>query len=430
MPTKTSRGGAEIQESSPKPQVVIVGAGIGGLVLALELHRVGIDSHIYESAAEIRPLGVGINLLPHSTRILGGLGLEPALAAMAVTTKESVFYNRFGQFIAAEPAGRDAGYVNPQFSVHRGDLQLALLDAVRTRLGENAVVTDHRCLSVNQTADSATVNFSRNTDGTPLPSVETDIVVGCDGVHSVIRKQFYPDEGEPRYSGITMWRGMSIAKPFLTGASMARIGWFDKGKLVIYPIQDNADGKGNQLINWVAEIEGPQRVERDWNEAGRLEDFADAFKNWHFDWLDVPALIQGAETILEYPMVDQDPLPRWTFGRVTLLGDAAHPMVPRGSNGAGQAILDGNRLATLLDTVLDPLEALAEYEAERLPSTGAVVRANRTIPPDSLLGEVWERTRDRPFERIEDVITPEEIAAISHRYQEIAGFTPEELNGG
>ena len=412
---------------STRLRVAIVGAGIGGLVLALELHRLGITSRIYEAATEIRPLGVGINLLPHSTRVLTGLGLEEAIAATGITTKESVFYNRFGQFICSEPAGRYAGYANPQFSVHRGDLQAVLMDAVRIRLGEDAVVTDYRCDSVSQSGDSARVAFSRTSDNTELPPIEADIVVACDGVHSSIRKQFYPDEGEPKYSGVTMWRGVTIGPPWLSGASMARMGWFSTGKMVVYPIRDDVDGKGNQLINWVAEIETPQRTQRDWTRVGQLDDFLDVFNGWKFDWLDIPALIQGADTVLEYPMVDQDPLSRWTFGRVTLLGDAAHPMVPRGSNGAGQAILDGHRLATLLATATDPLQALKDYEAERLPSTAAVVQANRTVPPDIVLHEVWERTGDRPFERVEDIISAEEIAAISRRYQEIAGFSQEKL---
>jgi 2-polyprenyl-6-methoxyphenol hydroxylase-like FAD-dependent oxidoreductase len=409
------------------PQVAIVGAGIGGLVLALELHRVGITCRVYEAAPEIRPLGVGINILPHATAVLGRLGLESALTEVAVTTQEAVFYNRFGQFIHSEPAGRYAGYDSPQFSIHRGDLQMVLLQAVLDRLGQDAVVTDHRCDSVDQDGAGATLHFTRTSDDTEMPDVRADIVVACDGVHSAIRKQFYPQEGDPKYSGVTMWRGVTVAKPFLTGASMARIGWLASGKLVVYPIRDNVDADGNQLINWVAEIEAPQRARRDWTKEGELGDFFESFKDWKFDWLDVPALMRGAETVLEYPMVDQDPLPRWTFGRITLLGDAAHPMVPRGSNGAGQAILDAHRLAALLSTSVDSIQALADYEAERLPRTSAVVLANRAAPPDTIIREVWERTGDQPFERIEDVISTEEIEAISHKYREIAGYSLKEL---
>lgn len=417
-------------ENSPvekRVQVAIIGAGIGGLVLALELHRAGISCRLYEAAPEIHPLGVGINVLPHATAVLGALGLEQALAQVAVATRESVFYNRFGQFIHSEPSGRHAGYDSPQFSIHRGDLQKVLLNAVLERLGTDAVHTDHRCDSVEQDDAAASIHFTRTSDGTPLPPVRADVVIACDGVHSAIRKQFYPEEGEPRYSGVTMWRGVTVAKPFLTGASMVRAGWLASGKMVIYPIRNNVDADGNQLINWVAEIETPQRARRDWTREGQLEDFFDVFKDWEFDWLDVPALIQGAETVLEYPMVDQDPLPRWTFGRVTLLGDAAHPMVPRGSNGAGQAILDAHRLAALLAETADPVLALSEYEAERLPRTSAVVLTNRIAPPDTIVREVWERTGDQPFDRIENVISSEELTAISRRYQQVAGYSLEEL---
>ena len=414
-------------ESEKQLQVAIIGAGIGGLVLALELHRAGISCRVFEAAPEIRPLGVGINVLPHATAVLGGLGLEPSLNQVGVTTREAVFYNRFGQFIHSEPSGRYAGYDSPQYSIHRGDLQKVLTDAVTERLGAGAIVTDHHCDSVDQDDAAASVNFTRTSDGTPLASVRADVVVACDGVHSAIRKQFYPDEGEPRYSGVTMWRGVTVAKPFLTGASMARAGWLASGKMVIYPVRNNVDADGNQLINWVAEIETPQRARRDWTREGQLEDFFEVFKDWQFDWLDVPALIQGAESVLEYPMVDQDPLPRWTFGRVTLLGDAAHPMVPRGSNGAGQAILDAHRLAALMADAAEPAQALFEYEAERLPRTSAVVLANRAAPPDTIIREVWERTGDQPFDQIQDVISSQEIAAISRRYQQVAGYSLEEL---
>ncbi|MFE9693274.1 flavin-dependent oxidoreductase [Micromonospora sp. NPDC005806] len=410
--------------------VLIIGAGIGGLVLALELHDAGIPCRVYEAVPEIRPLGVGINILPHASRVLCQLGLESELARVAVTTRESVFYNRFGQLIYREPSGRFAGYDYPQFSVHRGDLQQVLLQAVRERLGPDAVVLDHRCTGVTQDDRSAQVRFRSSSTGAELPTVAASAVVACDGIHSAIRAQLHPDEGLPRYSGINMWRGTTVARPILTGASMIRAGWLDRGKMVIYPIRDNVDGQGNQLINWVAEIETPRQVERDWGRQGRLEDFFDAFADWHFDWLDVPALLRGTEQVLEYPMVDQDPLDRWTFGRVTLLGDAAHPMVPRGSNGAGQAIVDARVLRRSLSTIGDPQAALQAYADQRLPATAQVVRTNRSTPPDVIIREVWERTKDQPFDRIEDVISQAELEAISRRYKEIAGFSPEVLRTG
>jgi 2-polyprenyl-6-methoxyphenol hydroxylase-like FAD-dependent oxidoreductase len=248
------------------------------------------------------------------------------------------------------------------------------------------------------------------------------VLVGCDGIHSRIRKQLHPEEGEPLYSGINMWRGVTRWPAFLSGASMVRAGWLATGKMVIYPIRNRIDAGGRQLVNWVAEVETPRHVARDWNRRGELGDFLRAFEDWHFPWLDVPAFLRAADSILEFPMVDQDPLSSWTEGRVTLLGDAAHPMVPRGSNGAGQAILDARVLAAELSSRRDPCDALAAYEAQRLPATSNVVRMNRQNPPDAILREVYLRSGDKPFERIEDVISETELRAISDRYKQVAGY--------
>ncbi len=224
-----------------------------------------------------------------------------------------------------------------------------------------------------------------------------------------------------------MWRGTTRCKPFLSGASMVRAGWLSTGKMVIYPIRDNIDAAGNQLVNWVAEIEAAEPAVRDWNRSGRLEDFFPAFADWHFDWLDVARLIQDADSILEYPMVDQDPLPTWTRGRMTLLGDAAHPMVPRGSDGAGQAVVDARYLTGQLKRVgLEP-EALQHYDRVRVEATTRVVLTNRSNPPDAILREVHLRSADRPYARIEDVIGHEELEGISRRYKEVAGFDPAAL---
>jgi 2-polyprenyl-6-methoxyphenol hydroxylase-like FAD-dependent oxidoreductase len=407
-------------------RVIVIGAGIAGLTLALELHDAGIDCRLYEAAPEIGPLGVGINLLPHATKVLGRLGLEPALAEVAVTTCESAFYNRFGQLIYREPAGRLAGYRTPQFSIHRGDLQMILLAAVRERLGPDAVVLGHVCHEASQDERSATAHF-RDLDGEPLPDVRGDVVVACDGVHSRIRKQLHPEEGEPLYTGVNMWRGTTVMPPILTGATMIRAGWLAHGKMVIYPIRHDVDGQGNQLVNWAAELETERYERRDWNRPADVGDFLPALESWRFDWLDVPAMIEKAHEVLEYPMVDQDPLDHWTVGRLTLLGDAAHPMVPRGSNGAGQAILDSRALRTALVECGDPVLALRRYEEVRLPATSRVVRTNRATPPDAILREVWERTGDRPFERIDDVISLSELRGISDAYKKVAGYAQEQL---
>jgi 2-polyprenyl-6-methoxyphenol hydroxylase-like FAD-dependent oxidoreductase len=391
--------------------ILIVGGGIGGLTLGLALHAANIPCRIFETAPEIRAVGVGINLLPHATRELAALGLEADLARVAIETRDASFFNRFGQLIYEEPLGRAAGYDHPQFSIHRGDLQMVLLEAFKSRAGADRVLTDHHCVGSSDAVGR---------------SVRGRAAIACDGINSVIRKRFFPDEGEPRYSGVNMWRGVTRWKPILSGASLTRAGWLSHGKMVIYPIRE-AGGDGLQLVNWVAEIETPNYRRRDWNRPGSLDDFIGAFADWHFDWLDVPAFIRAADSVLEFPMVDQDPLPRWSFGRVTLLGDAAHPMVPRGSNGAGQAILDTRAMTTALLANEDPAAAFAAYEKQRLEATTRVVLTNRTNPPDAILREVYQRTNDQPFKSIGDVISHDELVALSESYKQIAGFSKEAL---
>jgi 2-polyprenyl-6-methoxyphenol hydroxylase-like FAD-dependent oxidoreductase len=407
-------------------EIIIVGAGIGGLTLGLALHAAGIPCRIFESTAEIRAVGVGINLLPHATKELAALGLEADLARAAIATQDATFFNRFGQLIYQEPLGRAAGYDHPQFSIHRGDLQMILLEAFRARVGQDRLTTNRHCIAVEQDEDGVTAHFSDGPAGSDRSAVRGRVVIACDGINSAIRKQFFPGEGEPRYSGVNMWRGVTRSKPILSGASMVRAGWLSHGKMVIYPIRA-ADADGLQLVNWVAEIETPVYRKRDWNRPGSIDDFIGAFADWHFDWLDVPALIRGADSVLEFPMVDQDPLPRWSFGRVTLLGDAAHPMVPRGSNGAGQAILDARALTSALCDISDPVAALAAYEKQRLEATTRVVLTNRSNPPDAILREVFERTKDKPFGKIDDVISRDELVALSEGYKRIAGYSKDAL---
>jgi 2-polyprenyl-6-methoxyphenol hydroxylase-like FAD-dependent oxidoreductase len=406
--------------------IIIVGAGIGGLTLGLKLHAAGIPCRIFESAAEIRAVGVGINLLPHASKELAGLGLEADLAKVAIATTDATFFNRFGQLIYQEPLGIAAGYDHPQFSIHRGDLQMVLLDAFLARAGGDRLMTNHHCVGVEQDQSGVGVTFSDGPGGAKRNTVRGRVAIACDGINSAVRKQFFPGEGEPRYSGVNMWRGVTRWKPILSGASMVRAGWLSHGKMVIYPIHPVADD-GLQLINWVAEIETPKYLKRDWNRSGSLDDFIGSFADWHFDWLDVPAFIRAADSVLEFPMVDQDPLPRWSFGRVTLLGDAAHPMVPRGSNGAGQAILDTRVLTSALLEHDDPVAALAAYEKQRLEATTRVVLTNRTNPPDAILREVFERTHDQPFGAIDDVISRDELVALSEGYKRIAGYSREAL---
>jgi 2-polyprenyl-6-methoxyphenol hydroxylase-like FAD-dependent oxidoreductase len=400
-------------------EVMVIGAGIGGLTLALALAQRGVPVQVYEAAEELKPIGVGLNLLPHAVAELAALDLLDALTERAVITEEALFFNRFGQLIYREPAGRHAGQQWPQLSLHRGDLQAVLLAAAERRLGRERLHFGWRCVGASEAGDQIRARFE-DAAGAPLPDQTAGLLVACDGIHSIIRRQLYPREPEPVYSGVNMWRGVTRQGAFLTGASMVRAGWLSTGKMVIYPVRNHADG--SQLINWVAELETPHYRRWDWNRPGRLEDFIAAFADWSFAWLDVPAMIRGAQSILEFPMVDRDPLPRWSFGRLTLVGDAAHPMLPRGSNGAVQAILDARDLADRLAAGSDWVGALQSYDQRRRTATTAVVLANRSHPPDAILREVYLRTGDRPFGNIDAVISAAELMQISDRYKRVSGL--------
>jgi 2-polyprenyl-6-methoxyphenol hydroxylase-like FAD-dependent oxidoreductase len=408
------------------PRIAIVGGGIGGLALALSLHRLGLQCQVYEAVPEIREIGVGITLLPHAMRELAQLGLQAELEAVGIENLESVFCNRWGQFIYREQRGRHAGYALPEIGLHRGKLHGVMYRAALERIGAERIHVDHRCVGLEQGDDHVTLRF-RNSRGEPMPAVEAEVVIACDGVNSAVRCEFYPQE-KPAFGGINTWRGVTVHPPILTGKSYLRIGSIDTGKMVIYPIADNVDGRGNQLVNWVAEIRREGSPMNDWNQSGRPEDFISIFEDWKFDWLDVPNLIRTAQNIFEYPMVDKDPVARWTFGRVTLLGDAAHPMYPRGSNGSAQALIDARTLAELLAARV-PLDALAEYERLRLAPTTRIVETNRTVPPDYIIMKVDELTGGRPFGKLDDVISEEELRKLSDEYKRIAGFSLDALKG-
>ena len=239
-----------------------------------------------------------------------------------------------------------------------------------------------------------------------------------------MRKQFYPAE-QVAFTGINTWRGVTRRKPILTGRSYLRIGSIRTGKIVIYPIVDDIDGDGNQLINWTTEIQRDTTDKNDWNKPGKLEDFLPLYADWTFDWLDVAALIRESDLILEYPMVDKDPVRQWTFGRVTLVGDAAHPMYPRGSNGAAQALIDGRTWPICCGrrTTRSRRSAPMRTPASRPPR--ASCSTNRETPPDFINIKVEELTGDRPFQNLDDFITQDELRALSDQYKRIAGFARE-----
>jgi len=403
--------------------VAIVGGGIGGLSTALYLHQQGIDCRVYESVPEYKPLGVGINLFPHAMRRLFELGLEDAVREVGVEAKEFTFFNQHGQLIYREPCGRHAGYDWPHFSFHRADLHRVLLDAVMARLGPDAVHNGHRCSGFSQDDQGVTLQLDT---ATTSHAVRADVAIACDGFHSAVRRQLYPEEAPAHFGGINLWRGVTRGQPFLSGASVTRCGALRHGKLVVYPIRNHADG--TQTINWAVEILKSDWTENDWNKTGQLSDFIEYFSNRCFPWLDIPRLFREAEFILEYPMVDRDPIPRWSFGRVTLLGDAAHPMYPRGGNGGAQSILDAELLASLLANCDDPVQALQAYEAERRPKTRDIVLTNRSTPPDAIIERVDALTASQPFARIEDVISLTELQGMSELYKQVTSMDRAAVN--
>src|SRR5438105_10046110 len=399
--------------------IVIIGAGIGGLALALGLHGRGVKSRVYEAAPELRELGVGITILPHAMRELAGLGVQDKVVAAGVTNTASAFFNRFGQLVYRELRGLDAGYTYPEAGVHRGRLHAILYDAAKVRLDEENLVLNHRCTGVVQDDSGATILFEQTSSGAKLPPVRASIVLACDGINSAIRRQFYPDE-ELGFECINTWRGVARHKPILDGHTYIRIGSIRTGKLVIYPIVGDVDGEGTQLVNWTSEVPLFGKPKNDWNKPGKLEDFLPIYESWRFDWLDVPALLKRSEVLLEYPMVDRDPVKRWTFGRVTLVGDAAHPMYQRGSNGCAQALIDARVLADFMKSSDDLQAALRAYEEARLEPTTKVVLTNRSMPPDFINLKVEELTGDAPFDDLDRYVSQDELRELSDRYKRIA----------
>lgn len=403
--------------------IVIVGGGIGGLTLALSLHAVGLGDRVrvYETVPELKPVGGGINLGPHAIRVLSELGLEEALLRVSKLPTDYAFFTKHGQLVYREPWGKAAGHQWHHISIHRAELHNVLCAAVTDRMGPDALQLDRRCVGITQDENGVTATLT-TFRGDPIGTRAGAVLIGCDGVKSMVRKTLFPDDGEPRFHGINLWRGVARHKPFLTGSSIARVGAMH-ATIIIYPIRDDVDDEGNQLVNWVAELDSNTPVMVDWNGPANLKDFLPVYENWKFDWMDVGALIKSTDPILTYPMVDRDPLDHWTTGRITLLGDAAHPMFPRGGNGGAQAILDARCLAEKLgEADGDDRAALLAYDAERVPATSRVVLQNREAPPNLIVDTVEKRSGGKPFRDINDIIAPEELKRIFEQYQKTAGY--------
>ena len=409
-------------------KVIIVGGGIGGLTTALMLHARGIDCEIYEQADAVRELGVGINTLPHAIKELKDLGLLDRLDMVGIRTYELFYTNRFGQEIWREPRGTDAGYDVPQFSIHRGRLQGVIYQAVRARLGESRIHTGHRLGAYTQD-DSGVTAYFFGRHGSHIATAHGDILIGADGINSKVRDTLFPNEGPAAWNGIMLWRGALDWPAFLTGRSMIVAGGL-AAKFVCYPIAEGSR-PGHKLTNWAVTAKvsdaGPPPAKEDWSRPGRMEDLGPHIQRFSVAHVDARALIEATPEFWEYPMCDRDPLPRWSHGRVTLLGDAAHPMYPVGSNGASQAILDARVSAR---EILDKGEneaALLAYEAERRPATSELVLLNRQNGPEQVMQLVEERAPNG-FDAVTDVLSRQELEDVANNYKRVAGFQVEKLN--
>jgi len=317
----------------------------------------------------------------------------------------------------------------PQFSIHRGRLQGAIYQAVRARLGESRIHLGCRLGAFGQDEGGVSAYFFGR-DGCHRHTARGDVLIGADGIHSTVRAMLFKDEGPVRWNGIMLWRGAIDWPQFLTGRSMIVAGGM-QSKLVLYPIAEGTR-PDRRLTNWAVAarigdgLVPPPRKE-DWSRLGRFEELMPHVQRFRLPGVDVGHLIEATSEFWEYPMCDRDPLPRWSHGRVTLLGDAAHPMYPVGSNGASQAILDARVLADRLADAEHPLQALWAYEAVRLPMTAEIVRMNRRGGPEGVIDAVEARAPDG-FGNIDEVLSFEDRKAIVRGYASTAGYAREQVN--
>ncbi|MFF2789396.1 FAD-dependent monooxygenase [Streptomyces sp. NPDC058049] len=401
-------------------KVTVVGGGIAGLTCALSLHAAGFEPRVCEAARTIEAVGVGINLLPHAVRELSELGLDRELDSVALPPARLSYRDRAGEVVWEEPLGRAAGYCWPQYSVHRGRLQMVLLSAVRDRLGPEAVRTGLLFQRFEQSAGGVRAHFLDRSSGLPLVD-DADVLVGADGIDSVVRSRLYPGESPPKGNGVHMWRGIAPHPHVLDGRSIVVAGGTPGAKFVAYPIEDPATAVGDALVNWVLEVRhGPSAPPPE--GPGRRVTAAEAragLSSWQLPWIDLTALAECSSAIFEYPMLDRDPLPRWSFGRVTLLGDAAHPMYPMGMNGGSQSIVDTRVLAWCLARDDDPVDALRRYDRMRRPAVNAIVLANRALGPEEIISRAEEHGGALPAGWAERIAT---------RYKRLGRATVAQVN--
>jgi len=409
--------------------VLVAGGGIAGLSVALTMHQIGVPCVVLESVRHLEPLGVGINLQPNAVRELYELAIGPdQLGAIGLQTREFVLVGLNGKEVYAEPRGLHAGYKWPQYSVHRGGLQMLLYRTVLERLGSDAVRTGMAVTGYIHDDDGVRA-LVETPDGQRL-EIEGSLLIGADGLHSAVRAQMHPGQPPIHWGGAIMWRGVTPGVPIRTGASFVGLGTH-RHRVVFYPIAQPDPMTGLAPINWIAEITVDNSggwTSGDWNRRVDVASFIHHFEGWNYDWLDVPAMLRGANAVFEYPMIDRDPVPTWVDGHVALLGDAAHVMYPTGSNGASQAVIDARVLgASILEHGVTP-KALKAYDDRLCAEVSAVVLRNRGAGPFGLLNLLDERCGG-VFDDIDAVIPAAERDAFMSRYKAAAGFAMETLNG-
>ncbi|MEU9981105.1 FAD-dependent monooxygenase [Streptomyces sp. NPDC050856] len=420
------------------PHFLVAGGGVAGLTAALALHAAGFERiTVAEAARELRPAGAGLNLMPNAVRELDALGLLGPLEAGAVRTRELRYYHRTGGLISREPRGLRAGYRWPQLSVHRGHLQAVLTRAVRDRIGPNALVTGVRVCGVEVLPDGRPRVRLEHRDASTrgLASLVPDVLIGADGIRSAVRAALNPGEGPPPRNGMLVWRGVSRVDAARTGRFMVIAG-DDRRKAVVYPMTEPSPDDGRVLVNWALAMPAGDagdpagdRALGDWNRPVPLSGILPHYEGWEFGGTSVPEVLRAADGAYEYPMVDREPLERWSHGRTTLIGDAAHAMYPIGSNGATQSVVDARALAHALVLHPDPADALLAYEAGRRPAMTELQHANRRLGPESVIN-LAHRRAPGGFTDIDRVIPPAERREIAARYAVTGAFDPATVNAG
>jgi 2-polyprenyl-6-methoxyphenol hydroxylase-like FAD-dependent oxidoreductase len=368
----------------------IIGGGIGGLASAIALGRSGWSTSIYEQAPELREVGAGLSLWANAVRALEQLGLAKSIRALQPPMPSGGIYTWRGAPLITDSAAELARRVGEiSVVVHRADL----LTILRQSVGADAVALGKRCVGVEQDAQGVTAHFA---DGA---TARGDLLIGCDGIRSVVRAQLVGD-GEPVYAGYTAYRAVTAFDP-----NRIRAGeyWGQGARFGIAPLS------GGRAY-WFATRNAPPD-QREAPEATQARLLA-TFRGW---CAPIPELIAATDPahILHNDIADRPPLPRWGIGRVTLLGDAAHPMTPNLGQGACQALEDAVVLAGCLDAETDLVAALRAYEQRRIPRTSQIVRQSRRIGQvgqwqhplacvvrDSLTKHVLARGQDRQLDRV------------------------------